>query len=159
MNQAFILDNINFVKFNPLIVKMEDIKKFNDQVFPIVYSQAFYERLRKSSTLSLMATLQGFGIIGMITTMASEENKDDIYIMTLGVRKEFRKLSIATMLLGKILKTYHSVVLDVKNRNEEAMSLYLKFGFTCNGIKKNYYLVDGKTCDSIRMRYRKNKFD
>jgi ribosomal protein S18 acetylase RimI-like enzyme len=60
-----------------------------------------------------MTDLKGH-LLWRLVTMKSEENTNEIYIMTLGVKKEYRNMAIASILLRSILNLYENVTLGKK---------------------------------------------
>ena len=61
------------------------------------------------------------------------------------VRKDKRKRGIGTKLLEKIIKKEPTTItLEVRENNQEAISLYQKFNFEKKAIRKGYYQgIDG----------------
>ncbi len=80
---------------------------------------------------------------------------DEVDIMNIAVKEDYRRQGIATLLLSHIfnickerhIKTIH---LEVNEKNYSAISLYQKFGFTQCGRRKQYY---NHTYDAILMDY------
>lgn len=73
---------------------------------------------------------------------------DDADIESVYVKKEFRKNKLATLLLESALEKIKKenitrVLLEVKEGNIPAISLYSKFGFKKISVRKKYY-ADGK---------------
>ena len=69
---------------------------------------------------------------------------DEMEILNLAVHPDFRKQGIAKNLLGKafdicVEKGIATSFLDVKESNEAAITLYMKFGYTQFGVRKKYY--------------------
>ena len=77
-----------------------------------------------------------------------------VYIMTIGVLDEYRKLGIGSNLIKKIFeealldKLCVGVYLDVVNYNKTAMMFYQKNGFKKVSTIKNYYDIKGNFYDS-----------
>jgi ribosomal-protein-alanine N-acetyltransferase len=72
---------------------------------------------------------------------------DEIQINSISVKKNFRKQGIGSKLLAEIIKNdtdkvYSRAILEVRNRNTEAIKFYTDNGFIRNGIRKNYYNND-----------------
>ena len=78
---------------------------------------------------------------------------DEVDIMNIAVKEDYRRQGIATLLLSHIfnickerhIKTIH---LEVNEKNYSAISLYQKFGFKQVGLRKKYY---HNTDDAILM--------
>ena len=65
-------------------------------------------------------------------------------MMNIAVHPDYRKNGIASNLIGELISKLmeqgsHSLMLEVRESNEPAMSLYLKLGFEVVGVRKNYY--------------------
>ncbi len=65
-------------------------------------------------------------------------------IFNVAVKKEFRRQSIAFLLLGELKKEaaargITSLTLEVRISNEPAIALYQKLGFVHSGIRKDFY--------------------
>lgn len=72
---------------------------------------------------------------------------DEIHIVSVGVRTEYRGRGIGELLLiGAITESIdvgmNSVTLEVRVSNEIAKNLYRKYGFTERGLRKGYYSDD-----------------
>ena len=62
------------------------------------------------------------------------------YVTNVAVLPEYRRQGIAKMLIEKQLQNEMSfITLEVRESNENARSLYSKFGFIKVGERKNYY--------------------
>jgi [ribosomal protein S18]-alanine N-acetyltransferase len=81
---------------------------------------------------------------------------DEIHIGTLAVHPDFRRLQIGEKLLKWALIESRNeaevAFLEVRRSNEPAISLYLKFGFIENGVRKKYYSDNHE--DAILMELR-----
>ncbi len=66
---------------------------------------------------------------------------DEMAIMNLAVKEEFRRQKVAEKLLLKILSVKDASIfsLEVRKSNEAAIKLYEKYGFKVVGIRKDYY--------------------
>lgn len=78
---------------------------------------------------------------------------DEINIVSIAVKKEFRNLGIATKLIEKA-KSFakkndiKTISLEVNEKNITAYLLYKKLGFSLRRKRKNYY-ADGATCHEM----------
>lgn len=82
--------------------------------------------------------------------------EDEMEILNLAVRPEFRRHGLAARLLTESFKvcgenSIKKSFLDVKVSNEPALSLYRKFGYKKIGVRKKYY-PDTKE-DALLFRY------
>ena len=69
---------------------------------------------------------------------------DDVHITNIVIRKDKRKLGIASIILEKLInitKSMHftSITLEVNENNLPAITLYEKYHFQTLGIRKKYY--------------------
>ncbi|MDD6478841.1 MAG: ribosomal protein S18-alanine N-acetyltransferase [Oscillospiraceae bacterium] len=69
---------------------------------------------------------------------------DEGYITNIAVFPEYRKQSVASSILKKIdnfaeERSLSFVSLEVRESNTPAISLYDKFGYKCEGVRKNFY--------------------
>jgi len=82
--------------------------------------------------------------------------EDEMEILNLAVRPEFRRHGLAARLLADSFRVCEKnnikkSFLDVKVSNEPALSLYRKFGYKKIGVRKKYY-PDTKE-DALLFRY------
>ena len=69
---------------------------------------------------------------------------DEVHIVSIGVRSEYRGLGLGEMLLisaieqARQMKT-RVMTLEVRMSNYVAQNLYKKYGFTRRGVRKGYY--------------------
>lgn len=89
----------------------------------------------------------GFYIISKIT--------DLVEIFTIAVKKEYRSQKIGSTLLEEIIKfskenDVTEIWLEVSTRNTTAISLYQKYGFEIQKIRKNYYRSGEDAYNMIR---------
>lgn len=68
----------------------------------------------------------------------------DCDITNIAVNENFRKMGIGTLIVGELIKKatemkLEKVFLEVNEKNENAIKLYEKCGFTKEGIRKKYY--------------------
>ena len=69
---------------------------------------------------------------------------DEIHIISIAVRRSFRRQGIGELLLQKALQEskhnkFDEVTLEVRKSNSAAKSLYAKYGFELKGVRKRYY--------------------
>ena len=89
-----------------------------------------------------------------VTSYLKCQSYNCVYIMTIGVLDEYRKLGIGSNLIKKIFeealldKLCVGVYLDVVNYNKTAMMFYQKNGFKKVSTIKNYYDIKGNFYDS-----------
>lgn len=93
---------------------------------------------------------------GLIGYMAFSLIEDEMEILNLAVRPEYRRHGLGALLLQKsfeicVDKQIRKSFLDVKASNEPALALYRKFGYHQVGVRKKYY-PDTKE-DALLFRY------
>ena len=116
---------------------------FSEENYPLsVWS--FYYHIRKN--LLFVAYDEEGELAGYVLALVKRE-KAKLY--SLGIDEEHRGLGIAKMLLENILTElrnlgFKSVLLEVREDNEKAIDLYLKFGFVEMKKQKQFY-KDGCT--------------
>lgn len=69
---------------------------------------------------------------------------DEAHIMNIAVEGAYRKKGVSSSILTHLLqdarkRNIRAVTLEVREGNDAAISLYQKFGFKLEGVRKNYY--------------------
>lgn len=69
---------------------------------------------------------------------------DEAHIVSIGVRQDYRRRGIGELLLigtieQAIAREADVLTLEVRESNQAAINLYLRYGFTKRGIRKAYY--------------------
>ena len=82
---------------------------------------------------------------------------DECHILNLAVHPSFRRKGVASRLIGKLLdvcrlKKIVTCFLEVRTSNQVARTLYRKFGFEHQGVRKKYYSDTGE--DALIMKRR-----
>jgi ribosomal-protein-alanine N-acetyltransferase len=111
---------------------------------------SFYNEVKKLGSLSKVAR-RGEEIVGYI---CANRVVDEGHILTLAVRPEFRRLGIASALIGEVIwdlreEACRFIFLEVRASNEAAKKMYEKFNFRIFGLRKNYYA--SPTEDAVMM--------
>ncbi len=78
----------------------------------------------------------------LISVVSFLKTVDDINILDIATKQTHKRLGFATALLRFVLslkKQNQTVSLEVKSKNNIAISFYQKFGFKTVHIRKNYY--------------------
>lgn len=83
-------------------------------------------------------------LVGFVGASMVEDESD---IIKIGVEQGFRLKGIATKLFYKlkqelIKKNIKKIMLEVREKNDSAISFYLKLGFKKITVRKNYYVGD-----------------
>ena len=71
----------------------------------------------------------------------------DIEILGIGVLEEYRKKGVATELMDLLISyfetsKYEKIILEVRESNTSAQSLYKKYNFKYFGKRKKYYVTE-----------------
>lgn len=143
------------------------VDELQRQLFPVRYSEGFYQRLFTDGHYTVLAATPDGAIIGIASarTVSDEavgSRSDHVregYIMTLGVQESFRRLGIGAELLRRILVILRSLActvaaLHVKSLNVAACRFYECHGFRpdpVNGWYPGHYLIDGVQYDAYRL--------
>ena len=77
--------------------------------------------------------------------LAIQKTFFDIHILGIGVLESHRNNSIAKKLTQELISyfevsDFNKILLEVRQSNNIAMSLYKSFGFKQYGVRKNYYV-------------------
>ena len=77
--------------------------------------------------------------------LAIQKTLFDIHILGIGVLESYRNNSIAKKLTQELISyfevsDFNKILLEVRQSNDVAMSLYKSFGFKQYGVRKNYYV-------------------
>ena len=77
--------------------------------------------------------------------LAIQKTFFDIHILAIGVLESYRNNSIAKKLTQELISyfevsDFNKILLEVRQSNDIAMSLYKSFGFKQYGVRKNYYV-------------------
>lgn len=146
---------------------IDELKLLHAQWFPVEYPNSWYQDItNQPDKYMTLAAIKHGSIIGLIVTELRESKscapdemalldraqlKDSIltYIMTLGVRREFRRQGIATFLVKEILNKLKrvsevkGVYLHVLASNKHAIKFYEALGFGCCEFIPHYYSIMG----------------
>ena len=69
---------------------------------------------------------------------------DEVYILNVGVKRDFRRRGVASRLLRVIFNIDVSrFILEVRKINNSAIQLYQKFGFNIVSLRRNFYSDGG----------------
>jgi ribosomal-protein-alanine N-acetyltransferase len=136
---------------------LERVHSIDQLSFPKPWPEgAFrYEMQRNPNALSLVAertTPEGKReVVGMVVVWFI---LDEAHIATLAVHPDYRRRGIGRKLVAEVmLEAVHRgvsrVILEVRDTNEKAQSLYKEFGFQSVGRRYRYYQDTGE--DAILM--------
>ncbi|CAD8070081.1 unnamed protein product [Paramecium primaurelia] len=172
------------IKFRTVQTKRDiaQLKLLQKEWFPINYTEQFYTAVLNGYVSSLLAEIEikfpsgrkEKYIIGVMVYQSRQskskyqqnlnwkqwfcsffQQKNALYIMTIGVINEFRGRGIAEYMIEqlkkRVLESNKSLLyiyLDMVVYNEVAARFYQKNGFNRVGIKKNHYSIEDQQFDA-----------
>ncbi|KAK0163019.1 hypothetical protein PV327_006735 [Microctonus hyperodae] len=153
---------------------LEEVRALCQDWFPIDYPYSWYEDITSSSRFYALAAVFGGVIIGLIVAeikpfatlnkedqgiLCSSLGKDSLvgYILSLGVRRAYRRNGIASLLLEQLLahvtaperSTVKAVFLHVLSSNAPAILFYQRCHFRLHSFLPYYYSIRGKCKDGF----------
>lgn len=152
---------------------LDGLQRLQDDLFPVRYSQNFYQSLvsgRDPHNVCILATNRN-EIIGVASARVIFPNKSGTppsplsrrisdregYISTLGVHPEFRRIGLGRALLHRIIDFLRqefrckTATLHVHVENSAAIALYKNEGFRVDKILQNHYFFDEKHHDALEL--------
>jgi ribosomal-protein-alanine N-acetyltransferase len=135
------MENLAIERFDPLnlneILEIEKNSFEKKEAFPKEY---FLELSKKWPEGFLVAKLGG-EIVGYAI---GEKDKDSGLIVSVAVKKEWRRRGIGRKLIEKLLENFKKegmkiVFLHVREENREAINFYQALGFKIIELVENYY--------------------
>lgn len=124
-----------------VIAQLKDIAEIEKQFIADGWSEkAFLEAFENKYSIILSAVSAG-RVIGFLNGTAV---LDEAELLNIAVMEEYRGMGAGGALIGEFLhilsdKNVGTVYLEVRESNAEAISLYKKYGFEQNGMRRNYY--------------------
>ena len=81
--------------------------------------------------------------------------KDEIEIIRICIIKSYQRKNYGSSIINKIkkLNDIRKIFLEVSVENTQAINFYLKNGFKKIGIRKNYYKLNQKKVDALRLLF------
>ena len=122
-----------------VIAQLKDIAEIEKQCIADGWSEkAFLETFENKYSIILSAVSAG-RVIGFLNGTAV---LDEAELLNIAVM--YRGMGAGGALIGEFLhilsdKNVGTVYLEVRESNAEAISLYKKYGFEQNGMRRNYY--------------------
>ena len=135
------MESLAIERFNPLnlneILEIEKNAFEKKEAFPKEY---FLEISKKWPEGFLVAKINK-EIVGYAI---GEKNKDLGLIVSVAVKKEWRRKGIGRKLVEKLLENFKKegmkiIFLHVREENKEAINFYLALGFKIRELVENYY--------------------
>ncbi|XP_063230136.1 probable N-acetyltransferase san [Bacillus rossius redtenbacheri] len=124
---------------------IKQLKRLNQVIFPVSYNDKFYKDVLEAGELAKLAYYNDIVVGAVCCRVDTSENARRLYIMTLGVLYPYRRLGIASKMLGHVLNfvqqdaNFDSIFLHVQVNNDGAIEFYKKFGFEIVETKEHYY--------------------
>ncbi|MCI8560739.1 MAG: ribosomal protein S18-alanine N-acetyltransferase [Dorea sp.] len=126
-------------------IEQKDIEKIHQlekKYFPDPWSIAGIQESLAQTYTALLGAWEGEKLAGYVIAYFSVDGGE---IARIAVDEPYRRKGAALKLLDVIKETgrkmqAEKIMLDVRESNEEAVRLYKKFGFTEDGVRKNYYV-------------------
>lgn len=137
------------------ILAVYEIEK---DAFPIPWPiERLEEELNNMLATYLVAKIDDkiIGYIGMWFVM------DECHIMNVAVHSKYRRKKVASMLVNKMLELCKEhetrvAILEVRANNFSAQSLYSKFGFASEVVRKGYYKNPDNTREDAIVMVKEN---
>lgn len=161
------MDRGEAYSIRPLIKDdIDPLRRLQAQLFPVNYTQAFYDRLFTEGNYAIVACLPSGEVVGVASARSIDTDdclplaKREGYLMTLGVNEAYRRLHIGSELLRRIIEVMKvqakctCITLHVKKENEAAQMFYHRHGFKPDpilGFVKDHYLIDGQLYDAYSL--------
>ncbi len=123
----------------------EHIRQLNNLSLPVRYSNGFYARIVAKMRFGKFAYLNDV-IVGAITWKYDIfEGQRNIYIMTINVLEDYKRLNIGSQLLQELINIHKNTMqikyinLHVQISNQAALRFYLKNDFENVKTIEDYY--------------------
>lgn len=148
-------DIIDSIVIEPFGIKhIEDVSEMHFQVLDGWSMKGLISDIANNSTKSFVALSYGRALAFCSYLVA-----DDAELLFVCTHPIARKHGLATKLLKDTMARLpvNTVVLEVRSKNEEAISLYKKLGFETLGVRKGFYSTPSD--DAIVMEYNKEGKD
>lgn len=145
-----------------MLIRPVDLESEFDAVFELnraSFTEAWSESGLYCSIASGMDCLVAIQDEQICGYLLSQDLLDEVEIMQLAVSACHRRQGTAEALVRQLLESKSSmqkVMLEVRESNYAARSLYEKLGFTVSGIRKGYYQPKGPDTqaeDAVLMAY------
>jgi [ribosomal protein S18]-alanine N-acetyltransferase len=121
---------------------LTEVMELEREIFSRPWTEElFLDELNRDYSFILLAREPSGFLIGFICFWMLI---DEMHILNLGVRTRYRRLNVASRLVREGLQFCHergaqAATLEVRQKNEAAISLYKSMGFKEAGLRKNYY--------------------
>lgn len=124
---------------------LEEVLVIEKRSFPSPWSRELFVReFNNPSSKLFVAKEEIKGVPRLFGYICFWAVVDEVHILNLAVHPSFRRLNTASLLLSHTLNYCRErgvlqIFLEVRSENRPAQTLYRKFGFAVNTIRKGYY--------------------
>jgi ribosomal-protein-alanine N-acetyltransferase len=120
---------------------LEQVVSLEEEVFTHPWSRQAIDEMMKDQNICFLVAKIGNEVVG---NCALRMILDEGEITNVSVKEIFRGRGIAKEMLGELMKIglsrgVSNFTLEVRKKNNPAISLYEKLGFEKEGIRKNFY--------------------
>ena len=141
-----------------------EVKALHAVLFPVQYSDNFYNRLFSEGYFCLVGVLGG-RIVAVASARCVETDgtpSNEAYIMTLGVDESCRRRRLGSRVMDLIIELLRErtecefAVLHVKLLNEAAVGFYRRYGFVSNMADdycRDHYYINQQWYDAARFAF------
>ena len=122
--------------FSNLNVPAKELNEIEKECFSAPWSEESFKNAENTRFYLYFEDQKVVGYVGIYSVL------DEGYITNIAVLKDYRKKGIATKLLKELTKKENNlsfISLEVRASNIAAISLYEKFEFKQEGIRKAFY--------------------
>lgn len=146
------------MKFDIRKIQMEDVERFHSALSSIAQEQKFnFIKENIAGNYAHYVALHNGHIVGWADIIPSmRQSMGHVGSLGMGIIKEYRGKGIGTDLLTIVInhawnQGLKRLELEVFAKNEVAINLYKKFGYSIEGVKKYAHYLDGKFQDILVM--------
>ncbi|ORZ13981.1 acyl-CoA N-acyltransferase, partial [Absidia repens] len=127
---------------------VDALKKIHLTLFPVHYSDSFYYQLQNEGEFAKLVYLDGVAVGSVCSRLErdpKQQEKNRVYIMTLGVLEHYRRRHLGHFLLQHIIDqaqlqpTITQIYLHVQTVNTAALAFYHQHGFREVALVRGYY--------------------
>jgi len=121
---------------------LDTVEEIERASYPKPWSRSmFVAELQKPSSVAIGAYAQEGDLVGYAFV---SRYVDAWHVMNVAVAVDYRRLGIATALLGRLFELTatdlrRGYTLEVRVSNSQAIRLYERLGFEARGIRRGYY--------------------
>ncbi|ORZ36267.1 acyl-CoA N-acyltransferase [Catenaria anguillulae PL171] len=135
--------------FNNINYRMiPELRALNSALFPVAYNDKFYADVLATKEYAHAAFIED-QLAGAICCRRETNSWDSsyrVYVMTIGVRPQYRRLGIASTLVQRVISHARTdpncteIALHVQTSNLGALDFYDRLGFIRQELVPDYYL-------------------